>query len=54
MWALDAAPERTLMIGDTSHDLTTAERAGGAAVGVSHGAHPLAFTGVCRCTSRTT
>ena len=47
MWALDVAPERTLMIGDTSHDLTMAERAGSAAVGVSYGAHPLASLQAC-------
>jgi phosphoglycolate phosphatase len=39
MAELDAAPERTLMIGDTSHDLQMAANAGVAAVGVSYGAH---------------
>ncbi|MDD5330121.1 MAG: HAD-IA family hydrolase [Sulfuricella sp.] len=33
-------PARTLMIGDTSHDLQMAENAGVAAVGVCYGAHP--------------
>ena len=33
-------PERTLMIGDTTHDLQMARNAGCAAVGVSYGAHP--------------
>jgi phosphoglycolate phosphatase len=33
------APERTLMIGDTTHDLQMALNAGCAAVGVSYGAH---------------
>jgi len=33
---------RTLMIGDTVHDLEMAARAGVDAVGVSHGAHPKA------------
>ncbi|MFT3664792.1 HAD-IA family hydrolase [Piscinibacter sp.] len=33
------APERTLMIGDTTHDLQLAANAGAAAVGVSYGAH---------------
>jgi len=47
MWALDATPERTLMIGDTSHDLTMAERAGSAAVGVSYGAHDLPALQAC-------
>lgn len=32
-------PERTLMIGDTSHDLLMAQNAGVASVGVSYGAH---------------
>jgi len=33
-------PERTLMIGDTTHDLQMARHAGCASVGVSYGAHP--------------
>lgn len=38
------APERTLMIGDTTHDLQMALNAGCASVGVSYGAHePAAF-----------
>lgn len=38
------APERTLMIGDTTHDLQMAVNAGCASVGVSYGAHePGAF-----------
>jgi len=32
-------PERTLMIGDTTHDLLLASNAGTASVGVSYGAH---------------
>lgn len=32
-------PERTLMIGDTTHDLQMATNAGAASVGVSYGAH---------------
>ena len=37
-------PERTLMIGDTTHDLLLARNAGAASVGVSYGAHgPDAF-----------
>jgi phosphoglycolate phosphatase len=37
-------PERTLMIGDTTHDLQMALNAGCASVGVSYGAHePEAF-----------
>lgn len=39
-----AEPERTLMIGDTTHDLQMALHAGCASVGVSYGAHaPEAF-----------
>lgn len=37
---LGMAPERTLMIGDTTHDLQMALNAGVAAVGMTHGAHP--------------
>ncbi|NIC43027.1 HAD family hydrolase [Aquabacterium sp. A08] len=38
------APERTLMIGDTTHDLQMAANAGCASVGVSYGAHdPAGF-----------
>lgn len=38
------APERVLMIGDTTHDLQMAVNAGCASVGVSYGAHePAAF-----------
>ncbi len=37
-------PERTLMIGDTTHDLQMALNAGCASIGVSYGAHePAAF-----------
>jgi phosphoglycolate phosphatase len=39
MAELGAAPERTLMIGDTTHDLLLARNAGVARVGVSYGAH---------------
>lgn len=39
-----AEPERTLMIGDTTHDLQMALNAGCASVGVSYGAHePAGF-----------
>ncbi len=38
------SPERTLMVGDTTHDLQMALNAGCASVGVSYGAHePKAF-----------
>ena len=36
---LVVAPERTLMIGDTTHDLQLAVNAGVASIGVSYGAH---------------
>jgi phosphoglycolate phosphatase len=39
MAMLAVAPERALMVGDTSHDLQMAAHAGIAAVGVSYGAH---------------
>lgn len=35
------APERTLMIGDTTHDLQMALNAGAHGVAITHGAHPL-------------
>ena len=44
MAELGVAPERTLMIGDTTHDLQMAVNAGVACIGVSYGAHaPEAF-----------
>lgn len=44
MAEFDVSPERTLMIGDTTHDLQMALNAGCASVGVSYGAHePAAF-----------
>ncbi len=39
MAQLGTSPERTLMIGDTTHDLLLASNAGAASVGVSYGAH---------------
>ena len=39
---LGTPPERTLMIGDTTHDLQMAEAAGVAALAVTFGAHPEA------------
>ncbi|MEJ5211719.1 MAG: HAD-IA family hydrolase [Burkholderiales bacterium] len=39
MTELGARPERTLMVGDTSHDLQMAANAGVAALAVSYGAH---------------
>ena len=44
MAEFDVAPERLLMIGDTTHDLQMAANAGCASVGVSYGAHdPAGF-----------
>jgi phosphoglycolate phosphatase len=44
MAELGTAPERCLMIGDTTHDLQMAANAGVPAVGVSFGAHdPASF-----------
>jgi phosphoglycolate phosphatase len=40
MSELGAEAQRTLMIGDTTHDLQLAANAGVACVGVSYGAHP--------------
>jgi phosphoglycolate phosphatase len=39
MAELGVPPQRTLMIGDTTHDLLMARQAGVASVGVSYGAH---------------
>ncbi|WP_028534886.1 HAD-IA family hydrolase [Paludibacterium yongneupense] len=36
----DIAPERTLMVGDTTHDLQMANNAGARGAGVCYGAHP--------------
>ncbi len=44
MAELGVSPQRTLMIGDTTHDLQLAANAGVASVGVSYGAHePASF-----------
>lgn len=40
MEELDTVPERTLMIGDTTHDLQMARSAGVSSVALAHGAHP--------------
>lgn len=47
MEELGVAPENTVMIGDTSHDLNMAQSAGVHGVGVSYGAHPLADLQAC-------
>jgi phosphoglycolate phosphatase len=39
MHAVGVVPERTLMVGDTTHDLQLAANAGADAIGVSYGAH---------------
>jgi len=41
-------PERTLMVGDTTHDLQLAANAGAAAVGVGYGAHEVDAFGAFR------
>ncbi|AWI74493.1 HAD family hydrolase [Parazoarcus communis] len=41
MEELGVGPERTLMIGDTTHDLQMAKNAGVAGLAVSFGAHPV-------------
>ncbi len=41
-------PERTLMIGDTTHDLQMAEAANTAGVGLTQGAHPYEQLATCR------
>lgn len=47
MAEFDVAPQRVLMIGDTTHDLQMALNAGCPSVGVSYGAHPPdALTGL--------
>lgn len=38
---LQVVPERTVMVGDTTHDLLMARNAGVAALGMSYGAHPV-------------
>ncbi|MBU4612925.1 HAD-IA family hydrolase [Achromobacter sp. GG226] len=40
-------PERTLMIGDTSHDLNMARSAGVHGLGVTYGAHPITELQAC-------
>ena len=47
MAELDVAPERVLVIGDTSHDLQMARNAGCAGVGVSYGAHAVPNLEAC-------
>ena len=42
------APQRMLMVGDTTHDLQMAEAANAAAVGLAQGAHPYEQLAACR------
>jgi len=44
---LQVGPERTVMIGDTTHDLAMAQAAGVAGIGVTYGAHPRAQLETC-------
>jgi phosphoglycolate phosphatase len=39
---------RTVMIGDTTHDLLMAKNAGAAAIAVEYGAHPVDQLQACR------
>lgn len=41
MAEMQVAPERTVMIGDTTHDLQLAQNAGTPALAMTHGAHPV-------------
>jgi len=45
---LMVVPQRTLMVGDTSHDLQMAEAANAAAVGLTTGAHPYGQLAACQ------
>jgi phosphoglycolate phosphatase len=44
---LAVEPPRTVMIGDTTHDLEMAAAAGAAGVGVTYGAHPRDQLAAC-------
>lgn len=41
-------PERTLMIGDTTHDLLMAKNVGAHGLGITHGAHPVSALEDCQ------
>ena len=45
---LGATPDKTLMIGDTSHDLNMAHNAGAHSLAVTHGAHDLVALQACK------
>ena len=48
MDVLGVTPDKTLMIGDTSHDLTMAHNARADCIAVSHGAHDIAALSACQ------
>ena len=45
---LGVTPNKTLMIGDTSHDLNMAHNAGAHSLAVTHGAHDLTTLQACK------
>lgn len=45
---LGTTPDRTLMVGDTTHDLLMAQQAGTHAAGVCYGAHPRTALAECQ------
>ncbi len=45
---LGVTPNKTLMIGDTSHDIQMAHNAGAHSVGISHGAHTSEALAACQ------
>jgi len=47
MEQLGSTPQRTLMVGDTSHDLKMAQNAGTHSIGVCYGAHPREELAAC-------
>jgi phosphoglycolate phosphatase len=47
-----ASPERTLMIGDTTHDVLMAKNAGVASLAVSYGAHSVSALVASQPTAR--
>ena len=48
MDTLGVTPDKTLMIGDTSHDLNMAHNAGADSLAVTHGAHDIAALQACK------
>tara|TARA_B110000977_G_scaffold96455_1_gene127216 strand:- start:555 stop:767 length:213 start_codon:yes stop_codon:yes gene_type:complete len=45
---LGATPKRTLMVGDTTHDLNMAHNAGADCIAVIHGAHDSKALQACK------